>query len=299
MTSPSPETEKPRGSRKPPLAERLQILAVQSAFRVGSLVAPERVADQALKFFMTPTRIPRPGWETELVKSARRLEFKSGLIGYAWGRGPRVLLVHGWDGRGTQMGRIATAIADAGYEAICLDLPGHGESPGKLVHVPMVAEALRKTGGELGLLHAVVGHSFGAGTSLYAIIHGFEVGRVVYISGSSRFDTLFDRYCGWVKVWGRARERFDEKLRTLVGVDPYTAYPAVWATKVDLPALIIHDRSDDECPFAEGEEMHRHWVGSRFFPTSGLGHRRILKAKEVIAETVAFLSQKPPTPQSR
>ena len=39
----------------------------------------------------------------------------------------------------------------------------------------------------------------------------------------------------------------------------------------------------------EGEEIHRNWRGSRFVTTSGLGHRRILKAKPVIAAIVEFV----------
>lgn len=238
---------------------------------------------------MTPSRIPRPGWESELLKTARRTELKAGLVAYAWGSGPRVLIVHGWDGRGTQMGRIASAIADAGFEAICVDLPGHGESPGGMVHVPMVSEALLKVGAELGPLHAIVGHSFGAGTALYAVYRGLEVGRVVYVAGPSRFDTLFDRYCAWVKVSGRARKIFDEKVVALAGIDPRENYPAIWAREIDLPALVIHDRDDEDCPFGEGEEIRTNWRGARFLPTSGLGHRRILKSKEVIGEIVDFV----------
>lgn len=238
---------------------------------------------------MTPTRIPRPGWENELVKTARRMELKAGLVAYAWGSGPRVLIVHGWDGRGTQMGRIATAIAEAGFEAICIDLPGHGESPGGMIHVPLVSEALLKVGAELGRFHALVGHSFGAGSSLYAVYQGLAVGRMVYISGASRFDTLFDRYCAWVKVSGRARVRFDEKVTALAGIDPRENYPSLWVRKIDLPALIIHDRDDEDCPFTEGEEMSASWRGARFLPTSGLGHRRILKSKEVISAIVEFV----------
>jgi len=286
------ETKKPNPKpRKPPLAERLAFFAIQTSFRLGSVVAPGLVAERALRYFMTPTRIPRPGWENELVKSARRTELRSGLIAYSWGKGPRVLVVHGWDGRGTQMGRIATAIAEAGFEAICVDLPGHGETPGTLVHAPMVAEALLEVGRELGPFHSIVGHSFGAGTSLFAVRLGLAVERVVYIAGPSRFDALFDRYCGWVKVTGRARTLFDEKIEALVGMDPSENYPALWATEVDLPALVIHDRDDEDCPFPEGEEIHANWRGSRFFPTSGFGHRRILKSKEVLSAIVDFIQK--------
>lgn len=276
--------------RRPPLRERLAFLAVRSAFRVGSRLAPNLTAERALRYFITPTRIPRPGWEAELAKTARRLELKAGVVAYAFGKGPRVLLVHGWDGRGTQMGRIATALADAGYEAVCVDLPGHGESPGRSLHIPAAAETLLAVGAELGPFHAVVGHSFGAGASLYAVRRGLRAEKIVYLAGPGRFTALFDRYCAWVGVGGAARKGFDEKIEELVRMDPATNTPAEWAKDVALPALIVHDRDDEDAPFAEGEEVHRNWRGSRFLATSGLGHRRILKAKPVIAAIVDFVS---------
>jgi pimeloyl-ACP methyl ester carboxylesterase len=282
-------TNLPRNPRQPPLAERLAFLAIQNSFRFGSVLAPKLTAKRALHYFMTPTRIPAPGWETELKKTARRIELKSGLIAYAWGSGPRVLVVHGWDGRGTQMGRIATAVAAAGFEAVVVDLPGHGESPGNLAHVPLAKDALLTVGDELGPFHTVMGHSFGAGAVLFAVFQGLAAGRVVYLAGPSRFTTIFDRYCEWVKVWGHARVLFDEMVMELVDIDPTMNYPSLWVRKVDQPALIVHDLNDEDCPFEESEEMHREWRGSELFATKGLGHRRILKSKEVIAKIVDFL----------
>jgi pimeloyl-ACP methyl ester carboxylesterase len=281
--------EAPRMPRRPPLRERLGFMALQSAFRVGSILAPEVTAERALHYFMAPVRIPRPGWENETLKSARRITLKNGLKAYAWGRGPRVLIVHGWDGRGTQMARVAMAVAEAGFEAVAVDLPGHGDSPGGMLHAGSAKDALLQVGEELGPFHAIIGHSFGASASLYAVYQGLDAGRVIYISGHSNYIDLFDRYCAWVGVFGRAREIFGEKVAALVEVDPAESYPAVWVKKIDQPALIIHDRDDEDAPFSDGEQMHRAWKGSRFLRTFGLGHRRVLKSKEVIAEVVSFL----------
>ncbi|MBS1961247.1 MAG: alpha/beta hydrolase [Bdellovibrionales bacterium] len=285
-----PNPEAPRLPRKPPLREKLAFLGLKSAFTLGSFLAPDRTAREALRYFMTPTRIPAPGWEKELRATARRTVLRSGLVSYAWGEGPRVLLVHGWDGRGTQMGKLASAFVAAGFEAVVVDLPGHGESPGDLTHIPLVKDALLGVDAEIGPFKAVVAHSFGAGASLYALFHGLRAERIVYLAGPARFTDLFDRYCAFVGVHGRARELFYEKVERLVGMDPAENYPLVWAKKVDQPALIVHDRDDEDAPFAEGDEMRRTWKGARFLPTANLGHRRILKSKDVIAAAVDFVS---------
>jgi pimeloyl-ACP methyl ester carboxylesterase len=57
-----------------------------------------------------------------------------------------------------------------------------------------------------------------------------------------------------------------------------------------VPALIFHDRDDRDVPYAHGEEIAGAWPGAQLVPTSGLGHRAILRDPDVIRRTVTFLS---------
>lgn len=284
-----PVEEAARPPRRPSLRERAEFLAIRSAFRAGSLLAPGLTAERALRYFMEPTRIPRPGWEQELAGSARRQVLRTGVVAYSWGQGPKVLLIHGWDGRGTQMGRIAQAFVEAGYEAVALDLPGHGESPGTFAHVPLAMEAIVAAGEEIGEFEAVVGHSFGAAASLYAVYQGLSAKKVVYVAGPNRFTDLFDRYCAWVGVTGSARLHFHEKAAKFVDIDPVENFPGNWAAKIDQPGLVVHDRNDEDVPFTDAEALQFAWKKSRFLITARLGHRRVLKSKEVIAAIVDFV----------
>src|SRR5438034_501131 len=43
---------------------------------------------------------------------------------------PRVLLIHGWAGHGQQMQAIGDSLADAGFDPVLLDFPGHGRAAG-------------------------------------------------------------------------------------------------------------------------------------------------------------------------
>lgn len=52
--------------------------------------------------------------------------------------------------------------------------------------------------------------------------------------------------------------------------------------------LVIHDRDDREVPFAHGERLVDAWREGALHPTTGLGHRRILRDERVIADVVAF-----------
>ncbi len=55
--------------------------------------------------------------------------------------------------------------------------------------------------------------------------------------------------------------------------------------------LIVHDRDDPEAPFESAVAISQTWQRSRLLATEGLGHRRSLRDKGVLAEVVAFLVQ--------
>ena len=59
----------------------------------------------------------RPAREVVWLQSAERFECEAAggrIAAYGWGAGPPVLLAHGWEGRGSQMGALATGLAAAG-----------------------------------------------------------------------------------------------------------------------------------------------------------------------------------------
>jgi len=60
--------------------------------------------------------------------------------------------------------------------------------------------------------------------------------------------------------------------------------------KLSIPVLVIHDKDDREVPWEEGESIAQNWPGAEFLSTESLGHRRILRNREVIAKSVEFLS---------
>jgi len=56
------------------------------------------------------------------------------------------------------------------------------------------------------------------------------------------------------------------------------------------PALVIHDRTDRSVSVTDGAAVAAAWPGARLIVTTGLGHNRILRSPEVIAEAVDFIA---------
>lgn len=90
----------------------------------------------------------------------------------SWGdpRGPRILLVHGLGSDGALMWRYGSALADAGWHAVAVDLRGHGDAPRTLDYrIAAYAADLAATAPEAGgAWDAVVGHSLGGAASVVA-----------------------------------------------------------------------------------------------------------------------------------
>jgi len=60
---------------------------------------------------------------------------------------------------------------------------------------------------------------------------------------------------------------------------------------LETPALIIHDEDDVSVPWQQGRMIAAAWPGARFMKTSGLGHGRILRDRQVIAAAVEFIKE--------
>ena len=56
--------------------------------------------------------------------------------------------------------------------------------------------------------------------------------------------------------------------------------------------LVIHDSGDREVPRASGLALARAWPGARFSGTHGLGHDRILRNPEVVADAADFIARR-------
>jgi pimeloyl-ACP methyl ester carboxylesterase len=85
---------------------------------------------------------------------------------------PTVLLLHGGGQTRHAWGGTALALASAGYRAVALDLPGHGESAWSVAgdyRIDTLAQGMSRLWGEIGTPLAVVGASLGGLISMTAL----------------------------------------------------------------------------------------------------------------------------------
>lgn len=263
---------------------------VRFLFALLSLLSPRAAGRLALHLFRAPRRHHRPAWEKQIADGGERARFDAHLAGHAWGSGPVVLLVHGWEGRGTQLGRFVEPFVAAGFRVVALDSPAHGDSTGRRTDLIECTEAVRKVARGLGPLAAVVAHSFGGAVTTLALERGLDAASVVLIATPSSIEDVLRRFCALVGIRGSARHAFRQGLEQLTGVPirDVEIFERVAALRV--PALIVHDRDDREVPFHDAERLAARWPGAELHATAGLGHRRILKDEAVIGRAVTFVA---------
>jgi pimeloyl-ACP methyl ester carboxylesterase len=266
------------------------LAAYRLFFAVLGRLSPALAGRLAAKLFARPRRHARPVRESELIARGSRAVLPDGLHATAWGAGPTVLLVHGWEGRGAQLGAFVDPLVAAGYRVVALDGPAHGDSPGVTTTGPEFARALVATRDVVGPLAAIVGHSFGGFTSLLAVSRGLPTARIVTIGTPASVPEVLRDFLRLIRLPDRALPSMIAALEARVGAPMASFEVEAFAPTVDVPVLVVHDTDDREVPYADGPRLAEVF-GARLLTTNGLGHRRILYAPEVVAAVVEFIEE--------
>jgi pimeloyl-ACP methyl ester carboxylesterase len=266
---------------------------MRAGSRVLSSVAPALAARLAERLFLTPPRAERPATETDVLATARPRAVGVGgrqIATWTWGAGPSVLLVHGWGGRGAQFGAFVDPLVARGFSVVTFDGPGHGASGSGPATIPEMTRAIREVAASRGRLAGLIAHSVGAVAATRALYEGLEVGRAVYVGPPSELVSPAVRFTERLGFSRAVRDRMLDRIEARIG-QPWSAFDVMaLAPALTTRLLVIHDRGDAEVPWQHGVSITRDWPGAAMLTTDGLGHRRILRAPDVVAAAVAFLA---------
>lgn len=198
--------------------------------------------------------------------------------------------MHGWGGNASHLAKFVRPLVTAGFEVTALDGPAHGRSSGRSTTVLEIADAIAWLVEHHGTFYAAITHSFGAMAVVLAMQRGVSMRRLVLISPPAHAEGLVTKFASrlslrqpTIDVLRRQVERRScPEVWDWLGLDRLSPPPAV-------PTLVIHDLDDADVPVAEGRSLVRHWPHARLMETRGLGHRLILRDREVITTAVQAL----------
>lgn len=271
--------------------------ALRAGLWLASQTSRPLATRMALDLFMRPRRFRRPAWERSLMFHADTEHVKwhgRSLPLWAWGEGPRVLLVHGWEGRGTQLGALVDPLVRKGFRVLTFDAPGHGDGPGNRSSIPEVADAVTAVADHIGPLHAVVAHSMGGVGLLLAASRRPLASRHVLVASPTRVSSAFHAFSEFFDLPSEVREALPHAVEDRFALRLEELELSRLAARVDAKTLVVHDRDDRDVPFASGEHLASTLRDARLFATKGLGHRKILRDARVIEEIASFVEEGAP-----
>ena len=260
-----------------------------------AFISPKLITLFAARLFTTPIKhkIPKRELEMELTSVQKLINIPAidkEVVLYQYGKSAKkVLLVHGWSGRGTQLFKIADELQKAGYSTISFDAPGHGKSPGKMTIMTDFIATIIEIDKQMGPFEAAIGHSLGGMSVLNAIKKGLKVNHAVIIGSGDIVEDIMDDFVAKLelkpKISTLLRLHFEKKYG--VKMNSYSAYLA--AAEITIPVLVIHDQNDPEVPVKAGIHIHKYLKNGELMLTEGLGHRKILGNNAVIEKIIQFI----------
>jgi pimeloyl-ACP methyl ester carboxylesterase len=284
-----------------PTAAGLVIGGIRFGFRALSAISTGAAARLAAQLWFRPPR-PKPHpISREFMRTGDRstmLVRGRPVAVWTWGRGPTVLLVHGWGGYGGQMQAFVVPLVRAGYQVMIFDAPAHGESgPSQLgarrttlFDFGYVVDAIGREKKELA---GIIAHSGGCTAVAWSLLTAeWKVKSLVFIAPMASPTAYMKIFHAALGLNDHVVRRFIEYTERRFGFRwDELEVPAMAARVATPPILVVHDRNDNETSWAEGKSVAEAWPKSVMHSTEGLGHRRVLRDPAVIDLVTGFISR--------
>ena len=217
-----------------------------------------------------PWRVPVS--DRGLQKQARWLEPTQPFIlrtsagrvaGFVDGEGPLVILVHGWGESAAGLGGFIAPLTDAGFRVVGLDLPGHGDSSRQTTNIIDSSAAITEVAEHFGGAYAVIAHSMGANTALWAMKEGLDAHCAVLIAPNVDLAYAMDTFEVLFGLPPKAIAGLKRKIERRFG-------PSIWrdirgdqlASHIKTPGLVFHDPEDPQVPFTGSQRLVTAWRGA-------------------------------------
>ncbi len=263
-------------------------LLFRTYMRILNTILPSRAVNKAINIFFSPKKHTPKAWEVEAEQKGERIWIDEDLSCIVWGEGKPVLLMHGWEGRATQMSVFIPYLSDK-YKLIALDAPAHGVSKGNTSNPHEFIKAIFKAQEKFGEFSAIVGHSMGGGCSVYSALEGLKVDKVVSIAGPAYFRDVVSLFGQFIGLSRRTLQKFLNRVehRVELSFEQLDLAKRISPTKESI--MIIHDVDDKEIPYNQALKYEKILGKNNVMTTTGLGHRQIMRDKKVLQTIADFI----------
>jgi len=290
---PKKQIPKPKKPKHPALPLKI----MQFIFGTLGRVFPKWFASLAFRFFAMPQKRAKHRISDSIIEQANISEIlvgKNMLKTYDWGTGEKtILLVHGWQSRGTALRSFVPKLNKAGFRVVAFDAPAHGDSSGKRVDLLGYGGAVKALYNKYENMTGVICHSFGGAAAAYAMYKldpSIELEKFVTIGTPAAFSYPIYNGLNTMNAPPMVRKYFIEKIESVTGMElEKTNFEYLNPFLKIEKTLIVHDKQDEQVNFAEAQKIVKHWKNAELQVTDGFGHFHLIKNPEVIERVVNFI----------
>jgi pimeloyl-ACP methyl ester carboxylesterase len=282
-----------------PVTYPWMLQVVKFGFGTLGRLFPRAAGRKAFELFTTPRSRAKHRTPEPLLAEARIFDVLFGkhlLKCYEWGSGSRtVLLVHGWESRGTALRTFVPALVEKGYRVVAMDGPAHGDSGGKTANIRSFGQAVQTVIRRVGDVEAVITHSFGGAATVFALSvldTSIALDKLVLIGTPNRLEHVFRASVKTMNVPNVAVKHYRRLVEEKAGMPLPEASLSHMGLKAKIgEALIVHDTEDKAVSLEAARLVANAWPQARMLVTEGYGHYRLMKNPDVIRRVADFIQE--------
>lgn len=258
-----------------------------------ALVAPRKAGHLGFLVFCRPFKTTINERQKVFFNTAEKFSIDHNdtmIQGYRWGSGSKkILFLHGWQSHTYRWKSYIDALSKEEYTIYSLDAPGHGQSGGNFLSVPVYSSLIQNFINDIGEVHAAVGHSLGGFSLLYSFYQQplLAVKKIILMAPPGEATDFMNFYKKTLKLSDRTMKFVIEHFTQTYQVGPDYFSSKKFAASVKIDGLIIHDEKDAEAPFQYAKDIQSVWKRSKLITTTGIGHN--LKSPKVVKEIVSYI----------
>ncbi|MEN8130193.1 MAG: alpha/beta hydrolase [Pseudomonadota bacterium] len=272
------------------------IWLIRTSFRLLGPLFPKTAATAGVNLFYSPRKTDSSKLELAYKAKAKQIKLQ-GPLGeistYQWGDShlPKVMLVHGWEGRATHLYKFIDPILEHGFGVIAFDGPAHGDSEGNKTTLPLFAKVLAEVHQANEDICFVVAHSFGCGATAIAVNNGIAFEKAAFLSSPYSVENVVNKFGEFLRIPVKSVSMMHEIMET----ERWHNMPranlsfSTLGPRISFPTLFIHDKDDKYVPYEDGLKASNQCKRSEFVATSKLGHNKILLKKSVVDKVINYL----------
>ena len=270
---------------------------IRTGFKIIGPLTPRTSAKIAFKLFASPRKIKSSKKPSVIMDEARLFtinHLNRNIQCYAWGKkGPKVLLVHGWESKAAHLQNFVPPLLEMGYQVLAFDGPAHGKSEGKMTNLIDFGKAIEAIINETGQVDYIISHSFGSGATCVLLSetdNSISIEKLIMITSPNRLQDIFNNFYNLLHIPQIVQNHFEvlvEQItkKTIENFEMANKLKFARISKI----MLVHDKTDTILPFEYSKKIVSANPDIDFLITEGKGHYKIIKDREVIEKVVDFI----------